>query len=144
MKQFQTIVSNNNKPSPKLFVTYRNTLEFTSSIIRHKPISLIKCKQQNHVNTLKIGCVTDRNKVYFLKNIIYIKTENYLNIFQIERFSTLEDLQYQVFVEDDIEEYLVAFPYKFPYNYYQKKYYSFVSKSGLELQKDFSMAHSIV
>ena len=127
----------------KLYVTYKNVLEITSSIMRHRPLSLIKFVNNIGTTQTSIGFVTKGNRIYAISECSYNKTENYAVLFYVKNFSTMDEFSTFDLSENDIEDYLIGIPYNVP-NTEDKKLYYFVSKAGKELQHDMKLDFTYV
>ena len=112
----------------KLYVTYKNVLEITSSIMRHRPISLIKFVNNIGTTETSLGFVTKGNRVYAVRGCSYTKTENYAVLFCVNNFSTLDDFSTFDLSETDIEDYLIGIPYNVSDADDIKLYYFFLRK----------------
>lgn len=125
----------------KRYCKYKNSLEIFSNIMRHKPLSLLKFKELNNEQNKTLGFVTIREEIYFPDDIKFVTTENYANLFKFEGCSSLNELNYHNYEEDEVEDYVIAMPYHIDSSF-GDNLYTFISKEGKELQKDFSLTYS--
>ena len=88
-----------------------------------------------------MGFMTKDNEIYAIKNCKYIKVENYATLFQIENFSAIEDIDTINYVEDNLDDYMIGLPYIINGNN-NEKLYTFISKTGKELQKNLSLEYT--
>ena len=110
--------------------------------MRHKPLSLVSFyKSANGGDKSEMGFVTKNNKVYPLKDIRFIKTENFADLFQLQNFSSLSDFVTYDLIEESIEDYVIGIPYVVKTDDDRKLYY-FVTSKGKELQENFNFNHT--
>ena len=88
-----------------------------------------------------LGFMSKNNQIYAIKNCKYIKEENYANLFLIENFSTIDDIGTFNYVEGNLDDYIIGLPYVSNGNN-NEKLYTFISKTGKELQKNQSLQYS--
>ena len=122
----------------KQYVTYKNIIEITSCIMRHRPLSLVKFKFPFQANHSTMGFITKKNKVYHLNECFFVKTENFVELFKLQNFSALDDFDTYDLIEENIEDYLIGIPYIVK-SMDDRKLYYFVSKKGKELKYDYNL-----
>lgn len=131
---------NINKES-KLYVTYKNILEITSSIMRHRPLSLVKFKPNIGTTSCDLGFIVRGNQFYALRGCTFFKEENNAFLFHLENFSRLDDFSGYELNKNNIEDYLVAIPYIISSDTDYNLYYMF-SKDGRELTNEFKLSYT--
>ena len=130
------------KKELKQYVTYKNILEITSCILRHKPLSLLKFKHPISNGYSSMGFMTKDNEIYAIKNCKYIKVENYATLFQIENFSAIEDIDTFNYVEDNLDDYMIGLPYIINGNDNEKIVYIYKQNWERITKKSFIRIHS--
>ena len=133
---------NNPHSMNKKFVKYKNTIVFTSKLVRNHPISLVCINRINDNGRNMIGFVTSSNNFYPLQNIVFQCEKNFCSLFTIGKISLGIDCFCIQICEEDIIEYIVALPYILnDIKKFDNKLFFFITKSGKELNKYYEFKH---